>query len=625
MANILSTGTSALIAFQRALSTVSHNVANINTPGFSRQTVDFEARSPQFIGTGYVGRGTQISDVRRVADELANARLIDSGGELARLQQLSSLSGRIDSLMSESTTGISGLWSNFFDSVSALSSNASAPAERQNMLGQANALTTRFQQLQGQFDRLSTEVNSGLAASATEVNRLTSEIAQLNGRIGTAQTASPDLLDRRDQMIRDLVSLTGGTAVQQDGGAINVFSAGGQALVVGIQASQLTTVADPYRPERQQLALQSQGQTIRIDERVMGGKIGGLLEFRTQVLDPTQSELGRIALALGTTFNAGHAAGVDQYGDPGGAFFNVPAPVVNNHASNTGDARLTASVDDLGAVDGRNLVLQFRSGAWTATDASTGTSVPVTGTGAAGDPLRVAGIALEVDGAAQEGDRFLLQPTAQAARGLSVAITDPGRIAAATPVQVQATLGNLGSGVPGTVRVTDATDPALRTPATIEFLDGDQYTIDGDGPFAYTPGDTITANGWSFVLDGIPAAGDSFRMAPTAPGSSNNGNAALLAGFDDGLALNGGSLSLNGAISGLTTAVGSAARHAGYAAEAQATLHEQAVASRESISGVNLDEEAANMLRLQQAYQAAAQIISTADTLFQSLLGAVRR
>ena len=483
MANILSTGTSALIAFQRALSTVSHNVANINTPGFSRQTVDFEARSPQYIGTGYVGRGTQISDVRRVADELANARLIDSGGELARLQQLSSLSGRIDSLMSESTTGISGLWSNFFDSVSALSSNASAPAERQNMLGQANALTTRFQQLQGQFDRLSTEVNSGLAASATEVNRLTSEIAQLNGRIGSAQTASPDLLDRRDQMIRDLVSLTGGTAVQQDGGAINVFSAGGQALVVGIQASQLTTVADSYRPERQQLALQSQGQTIRIDERVMGGKIGGLLEFRTQVLDPTQSELGRIALALGTTFNAGHAAGVDQYGDPGGAFFNVPAPVVNNHASNTGDARLTASVDDLGAVDGRNLVLQFRSGAWTATDAATGTSVPVTGSGAPGDPLRAAGIALEVDGAAQEGDRFLLQPTAQAARGLSVAITDPGRIAAATPVQVQATLGNLGSGVPGTVRVTDAADPALRTPATIEFLDGDQYTIDGDGPF----------------------------------------------------------------------------------------------------------------------------------------------
>lgn len=625
MANILSTGTSALMAFQRALSTVSHNVANINTPGYSRQRVEFEARSPQNFGTGYIGRGTQISDVRRVADDLANARLIDSGGELARLQQLSSLSGRIDSLMSASTTGIAGVWSNFFDSVSALSSAASAPAERQNLLGQANALTTRFQQLQGQFDRLSTEVDSGLVASASEANRLASEIAQLNGRIGSAQTASPDLLDRRDQMIRDLVSLTGGTAVQQDGGAINVFSAGGQALVVGIQASQLTTVADPYRPERQQLALQSQGQTVRIDQRVMGGAIGGLLEFRDQVLDSTQAELGRIALAFGTTFNAGHAAGVDQYGDMGGAFFNIAAPVTSGHAANTGTARLSASVDDIGAVDGRNLVLRFQGGAWSATDALTGASVAVTGSGAAGDPLRVAGIALALDGTPEEGDRFLLQPTAQAARGLSVAISDPGRIAAATPVQVQATLGNLGSALPGTVRIVDAADPALRTPSTVDFLDANQYMIDGDGPFAYAPGDTITGNGWSFVLDGIPAAGDSFTMAPTPPGSSNNGNAALLAGFDDRAALNGGSLTFNGAISGLTTAVGSAARHAGYAAEAQATLHAQAESARESISGVNLDEEAANMLRLQQAYQAAAQIISTADTLFQSLLGAVRR
>jgi len=625
MANILSTGTSALLAFQRALSTVSHNVANIKTPGYSRQTVDFEARSPQMIGAGYIGRGTQISDVRRVADDLANARLIDSGGELARLEQLASLSGRVDSLMSESTTGIAGLWSNFFDSVSALSSSASAPAERQNVLGQANALTTRFQQLQGQFDRMSTEVDSGLAASAGEVNRLASEIAQLNGRIGSAQNASPDMLDRRDQMIRDLVSLTGGTAVQQDGGAMNVFSAGGQALVVGVQASQLTLVADPYRPERQQLALQTQGQTVRLDERVMGGRIGGLLEFRAQVLDPTQAELGRIALAFGTAFNAGHAAGVDQYGDMGGAFFNVPAPEVTGHAANNGTARLSGSVGDLAAVDGRNLVLQFQGGTWTATDALSGASVAMTGSGAAGDPLRVGGIELALEGAPQDGDRFLLQPTAQAARGLSVAITDPGRIAAASPVQVQAALGNVGSAKPGTVRIGDASDPALRTPSTVEFLDGNQYTIDGDGPFTYTPGDTISANGWSFVLDGIPAAGDSFTMAPTAPGSSNNGNAALLAGFDDAKALNGGSLSLNGAISGLTTAVGSAARHAGYAAEAQATLHDQAYAARESISGVNLDEEAANMLRLQQAYQAAAQIISTADTLFQSLLGAVRR
>ncbi|MCD9045742.1 flagellar hook-associated protein FlgK [Luteimonas sp. MHLX1A] len=625
MANILSTGTSALIAFQRALTTVSHNVANINTPGYSRQRVEFEARSPQYAGVGYIGRGSQISDIRRVADELANARLIDSGGELARLQQLSSMANRVDALMSDKATGIAGLWSGFFGSVSALSSNASAPAERQNMLGQANALTTRFGQLQGQFDMLGREVNGGLVAGADEVNRLASEIARMNAQIGSATSAAPDLLDRREQLVSQLVTYTGGTAVPQDGGALNVFTAGGQALVVGTQPSQLTTVADPYRPERLQLALQSQGQTIRIDERAMGGRIGGLLEFRNQVLDPAQAELGRIALGLATSFNAGHAAGMDQQGAMGGDFFNVPAPAVNAHAGNSGDARLAATVADLGAVDGRNLVLKWTDGAWSATDATSGAAVAMTGSGSEADPLQVAGLSLVMTGAPQADDRFLLQPTAQVAGGIGVAVTDPARIAAASPVRVEAALDNLGSGKPTALRVVDARNAALAANVQISFLDGDQYEIDGDGPYPYTPGSAISANGWSFVLDGVPAAGDTFNVRRNGAGSSDNGNAALLAGFDDRRSLDDGSLSLNGAISGLTTAVGSAARQAEYAAEAQGVLHEQAQATREGISGVNLDEEAANMLRLQQAYQAAAQIISTADSMFQTLLGAVRR
>ncbi|WP_129135846.1 flagellar hook-associated protein FlgK [Luteimonas sp. YGD11-2] len=625
MPNVLSTGTSALIAFQRALSTVSHNVANINTPGYSRQRVDFEARSPANIGVGYVGRGTQISDIRRVADELANARLIDSGGELARLQQLSSMANRVDALMSDKATGIAGLWSGFFDSVSALSSSAAAPAERQNMLGQANALTTRFGQLQGQFDMLGREVDGGLLAGADEINRLASEIARMNGQIGTATSAAPDMLDRREQLVTQLVAYTGGTAVQQDGGALNVFTAGGQALVVGTQPSQLTTVPDPYRPERLQLALQSQGQTIRIDERSMGGRIGGLLEFRNQVLDPAQSELGRIALGLAAEFNAGHAAGMDQHGAMGGDFFRLPPPAVNAHAGNAGDARLAASIADLGAVDGRNLVLQWRDGDWSATDAATGVAVPMTGAGTDTDPLRVGGLALVMSGTPQADDRFLLQPTAQAAGGIGVAITDPARIAAASPVRVEAALDNLGTGKPTALRVADAGHTALTTDVQIAFLDGDQYEINGDGPFPYTPGSAITANGWSFTLDGVPAAGDSFTVRRNGAGSSDNGNAALLAGFDDRRSLDGGNLSLNGAIAGLTTAVGSAARQAEYAADAQGVLHEQAQAARDSVSGVNLDEEAANMLRLQQAYQAAAQIISTADSMFQTLLGAVRR
>ena len=113
MSNLLATGSSALIAFQRALSTVSHNVANVNTEGYSRQRTEFAARDATFYGHGFQGTGVQIVDIKRMADSLATARLLDSGGELSRLQQMSVLSGRVDSRFSEKATGITAPWSGF--------------------------------------------------------------------------------------------------------------------------------------------------------------------------------------------------------------------------------------------------------------------------------------------------------------------------------------------------------------------------------------------------------------------------------------------------------------------------------------------------------------------------------
>lgn len=623
--SIMSTGTSALIAFQRALSTVSHNVANINTEGYSRQRVEFATRTPTDMGYAFVGNGAKISDVGRVADQLAISRLLDSGGELSRLQQLSSLSNRVDSLYSNTATNVAGLWSNFFDSASALSSNASSTAERQSMLDSGNSLATRFKQLNGQMDSLSNEVNSGLTSSVDEVNRLTQQIAKINGTIGNSiDNASADLLDQRDALVSKLVGYTGGTAVFQDGGFMNVFTAGGQALVVGTTAAKLTTVADPYQPTKLQVAMQTQGQNVSLSPSSLGGQIGGLLEFRSNVLEPTQAELGRLAVGMASSFNTAHSQGMDLYGALGGNFFNIGSPTTAANPKNTGTAALTASFSNLGAVDGQNVTLSFDAGSWKATRTDTGSTVPLTGTGTAADPLVVNGVSMVVGGAPANGDKFLLQPTAGLAGSLSVAITDPSRIAAATPVKATATVANLGTGKISDVKVTNAQNPALLTPSSVEFIDANQYTIDGTGPFAYTPGQTISANGWSFALDGAPKAGDTFGVGPMGAGSSDNGNAKLLAKVEDAKALNGGTVTLNGALSGLTTSVGSAARAANYAADAQEVINDQAQASRDSISGVNLDEEAADMLKLQQAYQAAAQMISTADTIFQAILGAVR-
>ena len=626
MSNLLATGSSALIAFQRALSTVGHNVANINTPGYSRQRVEFEARDGTYFGYGYQGNGVQIVDVRRMADSLATSRLLDSGGELARLQQLSTLSSRLDQLFSEKATGISAPWSSFFDSVNALSSNAAGSADRESVLAQANALVTRFRQIDQHLDGLDIEVNAGLTAATDEVNRLAKEIAQLNGQIGGSSSPSGDLLDRRDQLISELVAFTGGNAATQDGGLVNVFSAGGQPLVVGATASTLVTVPDPYRPERLQVALETNGQRVTLDKRALGGQIGGLVEFRTTVLDPAMAELGRIATSLAQTFNEGHRAGMDQYGQMGADFFTLPAPRLSSNANNTGNASLTTSVGSVAGLNAQNVLLRFDGAAWVATHPDTGASIPMTGTGTAADPLVVNGIEVVLaSGTPAANDRFLLQPTAGAAGNLGVAITDPGRIAAATPVKATTDLANTGSGKLSGLKVTDAANAALLAPADIEFIDATQYTINGTGPFAYTPGQTIAYNGWSVVLDGAPAAGDTFSVGPTGANSSDNGNAKLLSNLDDARVLNGGTLTLNGAIGGLTTQVGSAARQADYSAQAQQVIHDQAQAARDAVSGVNLDEEAADLMRLQQAYQAASQIIATADTLFQSLLAATRR
>jgi flagellar hook-associated protein 1 FlgK len=626
MSNLLATGSSALIAFQRALSTVSHNVANINTPGYSRQRTEFEARDGTFYGYGYQGNGVQIVDVRRMADSLATSRLLDSGGELSRLQQLSVLSSRMDSLFSEKATGISAPWSSFFDAASALSSNAAGSADRESLLAQANALTTRFRQIDQHLDGLDVEVNAGLTAATGEVNRLAKEIAQLNGQIGGNTNPSGDLLDRRDQLISELVSYTGGNAITQDGGLVNVFSAGGQPLVVGATASKLVTVADPFRPERLQVALETNNQRVTLDKRALGGQIGGLIEFRTTVLDPAVAELGRVATSLAQTFNAGHNAGMDLYGQMGADFFTLSAPRMSSHAGNTGNASFQTSLGDTGALNAQNVLLRFDGTNWLATHPDTGATIPMTGTGTAADPLVVNGVELVLaSGTPATNDRFLLQPTAGAAGNLQVAISDPSRIAAATPVKATTDLTNTGTGKLSALKVTDATHANLLAPADIAFIDATQYTIDGTGPFPYTPGQTISHNGWSLTLDGAPAAGDTFTVGPTGANSSDNGNAKLLANLDDARVLNGGTMTLNGAIGGLTTQVGSAARQADYSAQAQQVIHDQAQAARDSISGVNLDEEAADLMRLQQAYQAAAQIIAAADTLFQSLLGATRR
>lgn len=630
MPDILSTGGSALLAFQRMLATTSHNVANASTPGYSRQRALLGTRGGQDIGPGFVGAGTQINRIERLADGFVTGRLRDSASELGRLSQLSTLAGRIDRMVSERASGVAVPLSDFLDAAQSLSAQPASAAARSDFLGKAEVLAARFRAMDGRLDAMVDESSRRADALVTEINTDIQEVARLNEEIVRAlavgSNAPPnDLLDARDVAIQRLSGRIGVTVAEQDGGALNVFTTTGQALVVGRTTSTLTSTRDPYDPARRELSLATPSGTVQLGTSGLGGELGGLLEFSRNVLDPAQERLGRLAAAFVDAVNAQHREGVDYYGDLGGDLFAATPPQVSARSGNAGNGVFAATVADVAALDGEPIELTFDGAAWTATTVRTGATLPITGSGTAADPFVVGGVSLVLTGTPAANDAFRLRPTSDAGGGLQVLVTDPNRLAAALPVRSSAAVGNVGSASIGVPEVLDATNAALRAPVDIVFVDAANYTINGTGPFPYTQGAPITFNGWQVAIQGPPAAGDAFRIDATPPRSSDNGNARLLAGIGREALLDGGTVTLTDEIAGLTAEVGSAARRADLAREAQETIQAQAESEREAVSGVNLDEEAANLVRFQQAYQAAAQVIATADTVFQSLLAAFRR
>lgn len=627
MPSILGNGTSALLAFQRALATSSHNIANATVEGFTRQRVELANRSGDGFGAGYVGAGTRIAGITRLSDTLVTNRLLDSQGEIGRLDLVNGFALRIDQLFTDATTGLAQPFSAFFDAAQGVAAEPASQAARTELLGRAEALVARFDQLQGGLDQIDREINARLVGGAEEVNRLANEIARLNveiSRNGVAN-ASPDLLDQRDRLVSQVATLTGVTTLPQDDGALNVFTTGGQPIVVGAVASRFVTVQDDFRNDRVVLALETNTGTVRLGAGSIAGQLGGALSSRAELVDAGRAELGRIAATLAEIVNGQSAAGLDLNGNVGTDFFALAAPVPLANRSNTGTATLAVDVADVAALDGVPLEFRFDGANWSARRGDTGAPVALAGLGTVASPFVVNGIEVVVSGAAAANDRFLIEPTSNAARDIAVAINDPNRIAAASRIRPSADLTNLGQGRVVSLAVLDSSNAALTAPATIQFLTPTTFSLNGGPPQAYTPGANIDANGWRLVLDGVPRAGDTFRVGANVSNSSDNTNMRAWAQLDDARVLGGGANSLNDAIVAQTTRIGSAARETSFSLDSQNAIDQALVQQRESLSGVNLDEEAADLLRFQQAYQAAAQVISIADNIFQTFLAAVRR
>jgi flagellar hook-associated protein 1 FlgK len=630
MPDLLSISVSGLVAFQRALATTSHNIANAATEGYVRQRTEFAAREPEGLGSGFVGRGVDVTTVRRLLNEFSASQLRFANSDLGRMQASADLAVRVDTLLGAAGSDITAAMEQFFSAVQDVATNPASTAARQVMLARANALADRFRSTSQQLDQIQADTRTRIRTGVDEVSGLAAGIARLNADITAVSSAlggqpPNDLLDERDRLLGRLSELVNVSVVDGADGAVNVFIGSGQTLVLGNVASTLATTPAAGDASWLDIRFRDAGGDQVITSAITGGELGGLLAARSGLIEGVRQQLGLTATALAFAANGQQAAGFDLGGQFGQALFSLGDPRVTAAFDNGGAALVAATVDDFAAVTGDDYVLQFDGASWSVLRESDLSAVATTGTGTALDPLRFDGLALVTGAGAAAGDRFTVQSTGNAAGSLAVVLADPRGIAAAAPIRTLAVDGNRGSGAIGAGEVLDASNPALLTTVDIVFLDATTYSVNGSGAFAYTPGADIQVNGWSMRISGQPAAGDTFRVERNAGGVGDNRNALLLASLRDRGLIAGGTVSLGDSTSALVSRVGALTAEAEVGAAARRTLQANARNTLLSESGVNLDEEAAEMLKWQQAYQAAAQAITIADSLFQTLLSATRR
>ncbi len=720
---LLGVGLSGLLAAQRALSVTSHNISNVNTDGYSRQRVDLNTRLPDLFGNSYIGNGVDVGAVNRLYDNFLVEQVRTGTSSYESLNTFASYVGRIDNLLANPEAGIDAVVQSFFSAMNEVSSDPASQPARQLLLSQAETLVDRFQYVNERFTELRQQSNIALTNSVGQINALASGIADLNQRIvsalGAAGGGQPnDLLDKRDAAVIQLSKLVSVTSISQNDGSMNIFIGSGQTLVAGSTVQQLSILRNHYDPTRNEIGYSVGSNTVEITNQLSGGSVGGLLNFRSQVLDPAQNALGRVATGLAETMNTQHQLGVDLNGALGGKLFNTAAPLVSADSRNTGGGTVSAAlvnVDDLTTSDYR---LSYNGAdSYTLTRINDGQAFAInTGGNSPYLTATVDGIALTITSGAAAGDSFLVRPTYAAVGNLQVAISDPAKIAAAAPIRTQVSLGNVGNATisagavnspdnrlvvqftaPGSYDVVDETtgailgqglsynsggniafnglsfqitdggsgpaagdrfyidqkvtgadgantgaatigqvtasppDPRLRDSVSIVFTSPTSYNIVGattGSPTTnvpYTSGDTISYNGWNLAISGTPAAGDTFTVSANNNGVGDNRNALLLSGLQQKSTLAGGTASYQDAYGQIVADIGTKAQQAHIASGARETLLKQSIDARDSVSGVNLDEEAANLMKMQQAYQAAARVISMADSLFQTLLDAVRR
>lgn len=614
MSGLLATSLSGLMAAQRSLETVQHNISNVNTEGYSRQRVELATNIARFTGDGYIGQGVNVTNITRSYDQFITKQLNSSLAAFGEADRYHQLATRVDNIMADASTGMAPAMNRFFNAIDDVADDPTAISARQVLLSEAETMAQSFNTISSRFEEIRTQNNNDIGSMVNDINSLAKSIADLNVQIvaGLGKTQGlkqpNDLLDERDALLSKLAEIVNVSVVPQQDGSSSVFIGNGQTLVLNGGSATFTTIQSEFDPTRLEIGLKTPSGTIDITSQINGGSLAGSLSFRDEVLDPAQQQLGMVAAGLAMEVNALHEKGFDLSGTAGLALFKFSGaeeiPVIQSPL-NTGNAVVTANFQDLNVTPSAAGNLDFSDFKLTYVNAGGGVDytltrvrddqvINLTATTVAGistlsfaatqpaniDVNALPGIDIKVDITAgpmtANSDEFLIRPTYNAAQKIGLNIDDPRKVAAATNIEV---------------------DPVTKQP--VPKLDA-----------ANNP-----------VLD---ASGNPVYVTIDGAMPSDNRNALLLANLKNKLGMLSGTASFNSAYGQIVSGVGALTQAAGFSSTAQETLLNQAKESRENLAGVNLDEEAANLMKFQQAYQASAQSISVARSLFDTLIGAVR-
>jgi flagellar hook-associated protein 1 FlgK len=669
---LLNLGTQALRSNQTALSVTGQNIANVNTEGYSRQRPEFASR--ENIG------GVEVYDITRIADQFLNRQIWADTASFNNADIFRTYANELDNLLATDATSLSTAMDKYFGALQTAVDDPTSLPNRELFVAEADALVRRFNDMDANLERQNQSLNGRLESSTAQVNAIARNIAQLNDTLRIATAAGSEvneLLDKRDAQLDQLAQFVNFTTIETPNtGEISVYIGKGEPLVIGKDANELVPSVDPADPNKVNVSLRIGNSTADITDQIKGGQIGGLLEYRDNILDTTRDQIGIITLAFADSMNKQHQLGADLDGELGGLLFsdiNSPAAMQNRVLSdgrNVVNVNARVRIEDTTELKASEYKLVFNSeSSFTLIRESDGKrwesaqlQVPDQLEMSTGSmKLSVEGFELTMStssgGPFASGDQFVLRPARTAASDISMVLKDPRDLALASPLRIETEAGNQGTGA-ATVTATDRAGlesvidgNSLNPPIRIEFSQdaGGQLTyrvynvsnpaepkeIDLFDPDAnpvvtpikakeYVPGqplDLPSSFGYEVVVKNTPKAGDSFNVNFNKDGVSDNRNA--LAMSDLQFAKKVDNASYQDRYGQLIERVGTQTAVAQINAQASKSVLDANLQARSSLSGVNLDEEAAKLIQFQQAYQASAQVIRASQTIFDALIAAV--